>query len=1066
MNGIRQIALAAMILLGFLWQSAYASDSCLVEGFFVNPTTPWHQDGNPTPDTNPLSFSSGGNHPVAEDDQGNPVVISIGYPVAATAGFPGATTALKNKAQEKIDEGAVYRYDPATGQTGIGTGAWDIRFPDVRDQMTGDLWEESPGNEQNYFEDKILEAERLYRGALSVDPFDTVACESLLRCYYERMVPKTFAGNNSLVWGTRCRYSDKTLSEEIAILEEALAFYQEAVDIFIEATGLLPDIDYLNGTDPHVDHAILRDSDPLDPGIVPLLVEAYIQALALKGEALEKIVHQTYKRDYTDPVLPIDMDVNRLAILNRIDQEVSQMRHQLLLASSFSDLAFYEESDIVRAENAVSSLEVMRTAVRDGHQFFAVSRGASGTVNGDSFGVYPPEYVPFIFDPFQFSGYTNTFDLLHAGAVDSVTLAATMETSAQGSTRDYDNNQQELEDRFEEIRTTYESEMTTLCGQRIFADGFLHPDISQAMLPPGEREQYDDYTGPGETKGAVFQQWLKVQYSETAYDAAIKDLENLEAKLQKHQDTADAIVGTINNLAQIILENGEKIAALELRAGELKAYQIKYSQRKKSQAGLWKSALGFAGTFDPDEEFSLDLETACGYASKYVKSKATADIAKNDEYTARELGKIAAQKARIRAMESAQVQYQRRDELLLKTEEDVYGMMLDAERLKLNILMSQQKLDMETGELGNMFGRVAYLLQEYGRAINVTVDSTLARPDFRLIRNLTMREADDMFLVAQERCYLTAKAAEYRVNSMSGVTDIGNRIEAVLNARKTSDLQTILVNLNNDIQNLYMTQGTQVGVDQRRISVRDFLVQNNSLVRNADGTVVPDPGNMEQQFRDANGDIITSDEHWEDFLEECLVYDTVLDDYKLVIPFATSLNRAKRPAPINAGSDPLDGHERDNPLFDTQMIGMLIVWDEVPTSGRRGVLVDVQGSALNITGTDYMRMDLRQDGASYVRFTKWCNDTNGTGVRTWNLQPVLGRITPSINGTVVQVDQTGQYSPSCPQYHERSPANDHWTLTIEPVGTANNQLLNQLDSITDIVITFCVTGFTPSEICY
>ncbi|OQX02777.1 MAG: hypothetical protein BWK80_57155 [Desulfobacteraceae bacterium IS3] len=120
---------------------------------------------------------------------------------------------------------------------------------------------------------------------------------------------------------------------------------------------------------------------------------------------------------------------------------------------------------------------------------------------------------------------------------------------------------------------------------------------------------------------------------------------------------------------------------------------------------------------------------------------------------------------------------------------------------------------------------------------------------------------------------------------------------------------------------------------------------------------------------------------------------------------------------------------------------------------------------MSIPSDDRNRVTLRQEGTSAVRFKTWDYDNpyKKHSVRFWNLESVNANVIAAINGVAPQILTTDGFRPSTPQFHERSPANDRWILTIrEDIGgQANQALLGQGDKIEDIVITFDVTYFTP-----
>ena len=417
------------------------------------------------------------------------------------------------------------------------------------------------------------------------------------------------------------------------------------------------------------------------------------------------------------------------------------------------------------------------------------------------------------------------------------------------------------------------------------------------------------------------------------------------------------------------------------------------------------------------------------------------DVAKSEAKTQRAIGKINAQMRRIQAFESAQIQFQRRDEVLYRTEEELHSMILQAERLKLNILMAEQQADMAMAELAQLYGRVAFLFQESARAYKLIQQNPTNRPDYRLIRDLKMRDADEMFAYAQERCFLAAKAAEYRVNpSPNNVSHpVYQTIEAIMTARRANNLISVLDALNDQIETLYMSRGS-TQVDSMKLSLRNDIIQNNDIDEN-------NPANSEYELQvDAYGNLITSDEAWQAFLSDHYVYDPDINANKLEFAFSTSLNQSMK----------------GNALHLPNTLGMLLSWTGDNRSQQNGVTINIRGRGLSLSNR--VRVNLRQEGASSIRYNTWDYDNSASAVsiRVWNLDPTMSNVIAAVNGTVDDRLPGDGYRPSTPQFHERSPANDRWVFTIRPdMGGSNENLLAQLDQITDIEITFDVTYFTP-----
>ncbi|HVR35901.1 MAG TPA: hypothetical protein VMS21_08625, partial [Methylomirabilota bacterium] len=411
---------------------------------------------------------------------------------------------------------------------------------------------------------------------------------------------------------------------------------------------------------------------------------------------------------------------------------------------------------------------------------------------------------------------------------------------------------------------------------------------------------------------------------------------------------------------------------------------------------------------------------------------------------------IEAQKQLIHTAEAAAIQFAQRDQALWKTEEAWQDAMLDYERAALNVLMAEQRLLMQKAELANLHSRVAFLIQEMRKAIvlNTQTLNPLARPDYRLWMDFVNRHAEDSFMRAQEWLYLAAKAAQYKVNSSANVSDIGARIEAILRARRGTDLRVIRNQLSADVNTLYLAQGTPTTALPIPFRIRHYVVQNNFVAFDLEGDIDPALSLFETQL-DGESSLLASDAAWLEFLNSRVIVDSTTGSVRLEIPFSTSLHRPNVvPGP---GFEPLKA--RQNPLFSNTRYSDLIGF----TSGSStafGVRVNIRGRNLSLDSGQNVVARLRQEGASYLRTAKW--EVNPQAFRVWNLKPVDGLVICSVNGS-------GAATLSTPQFHERSPANDRWILvidTLEGAGGNNGALLSQLQNITDIEVAFSIKAFT------
>jgi len=1080
-NGMKRYGFGAIgawclvvLAVALMARGAEAAIQTHLEGAYDN----LYSGGTPPEGATVIAGGNAGPYPAPADSvpktAAGDVVLQRSAFGAMTGGkmaFPNVVGHLEGVAEGLMVTGTEYK--STLGQNGTESAAWDIRFPGVRAKESGEKLVAGANGEvsgQNYFDSDILAAAERYRSILRINPYHVGAAEGLLTTYYERMVPLIFAGNNAHVWAFRSRVVEASLAYEIGLMEEGIDFYEGAVNVFASLNDQLPDSLYLDGTAPLIDHDVLRlpDADPI-MAIVPKLVETYIRAIAYQGEAAARRVDLSYLDVYDYPVLPIESAADRREIVDYIDGKAGLMEHELLLANAYLDVFTQTDgvaaTDIGRASQVVAELLGAKTRIEDGHVSFAISRGADGGVTPDSYGVYAPEFVPFLYrGPDGLINFPNSYQNFYNRAVEIVSRARAWEEEARHEDRDFDNNQAELGIRLNAIRGQYESELTTLCGQIRDGNGNLVPDIPFCLFPQKERMEKYPYNQPGETpEGAIYSQWRRIYEAETEVDAAMMELENLVKRMAKKEEIATKIADGIENIATLMLSNGDKLAALEMQKGELSSRQIGYENRQRQNAGVWSSIASIAQSVNdmfsspqpPDpqppeepssqkkrfEPITTAIAIGSAIASHISSAEAAEAIAKKNAETQRALARINAQMQRIQAFQSAQIQFQRRDEVLYRTEEELHSMILQAERLKLNILMAEQRADMEQAELARLHGRVAFLLQESSRAYQLIAQNPINRPDYRLIRDLKMRDADEMFAYAQERCFLAAKAAEYRVNpSPNNLSHpVYQTIEAIMTARRANNLISVLDALNDQIETLYINRGATT-TDSRFFSVRNDIIQNNDIDEN-------NPANNKYELQvDAYGNLITSDEAWQAFLSDHFVYDPAINADKLEFAFSTSLNRSMK----------------GNALHIPNTLGMLISWTGDNRSQQNGVTINIRGRGLSLA--DRVRINLRQEGASSIRYNTWDydNSANAVSIRVWNLDPVTANVIAAVNGSVKDTLPGDGYRPSTPQFHERSPANDRWVFTIrEDMGGANDDLLAQLDQITDIEITFDVTYFTP-----
>lgn len=810
-------------------------------------------------------------------------------------------------------------------------------------------------------------------------------------------------------------------------------------------------------------------------------LDIFARGLAYEADATLYWLQLSYFATYRDP---LSQPYKPAPLLASLQPKLDHLQSHLLLASQFTHVPNYLELDFPSVNASLASLNKQKnTSIPLGMLSFAGQRATGNP--GEAIGEYAPEYVPFLYKD-DASSLPTSFENLLKEATDLIAASVAADDIARNAQRNFDTDRAQLTARLDEIFSNYNTQLGELCGWILADDNQLHADVLGSLLPPGDRESVRPFQN-GESPGKIYQQYLTVNQALLEVEAAEQDRRNIYLKAVNARTVGELIANQSENLAQMYLTDGASLAALErLRGSEnarvtraIARAQAEEAERQRKR-GFWGgviksigSGLALAGSvaLTVVAPPAGVLATAGTIAALSAGGAGFAgDVYNTWSQNANAHGNIAlilktgdlqaqlaeinadieAQKEVIRATEAATVQFAQRDATLWKTEEAWQAAILDYERAQLNVLMAEQRLLMQKAELANLHTRVSFLLQEMRKAVvlNSQTINPLARPDYRLWMDYVNRYAEDAFSRAQEWTYLAAKAAQYKVNSSANVSDISFRIEAILKARRGADLQTIRNQLNTDVNALYLAQGTPTTALPIPLRIRNYIAQNNSVTYDAQGDVNTALSLFETQISGTNT-LAASDAAWLAFLQDNIIIDFDTFSVRLEIPFSTSLHRPNiAPGP---GFDPLK--VRQNPLFSPTRYSDLISYTP-GSSSAFGVRVNIRGRNLNLDSSQSVVARLRQEGASYQRTQRW--NINPQAFRVWNLRPVEGLISCSINGA----------SPiplSTPQFHERSAANDRWILVIdilEGAGGNNAALLSQLENITDIEITFSIKGFT------
>ncbi|GAB4172342.1 MAG: hypothetical protein Fur0032_11730 [Terrimicrobiaceae bacterium] len=1037
---------------------------------------------------------------------------TIGFAATSRSayGTPGQAAAdLKAEADALILAAAPYKTinDPNV-EVGTGSNAWRIYFPGVTDDKTGQPWQPNGTTPQNYFPDKLLEAETLYRAAIHSDPYNAQLYKGLLLTFHERMVPLVFAGNQEMVWATRIRFQG-SISQEVTVLKSrAYQRFREAAQIFIQMTGTQswPVMGLLdasihgtfgqNGSlvaDPAGRGPVIKDS-------IEAIFDTFCRAVSRQADARLTSTRLEYLSGYSDPndpgydPSPVDALVGELG-----DTILPDFENQLLVGATFSRILsnVYQSnspqfSELGLARSQVELLRQFRDSmVRRELAFLAASSQSSVSGNTTSlnpdqidqafYAVYGANFVPFIYrGPSQVGG---TVEELSNTANTFIQRAKNRDDLADAQREEFDSNLALLDQRLDEVARSYISELQRLCGTVTRQDGQNGsiPAIQYAFLPP-EDYQALPVKPPGSTvtSSEIYLQWGVINQAITDLNAARLDLENLYNKMLVAQQTAAAISGRYNETANLVLQNGERVAALDLQLGEIQAQlaltvdRINQESRKKSFWGRVGGAIAKIGAaaltvaFPPAGASVIALSAGLGATvvdgistviDNSAQGSAGAKIASAQADAARKSAAIEAQKTKIRAAESARLQLDSAFINDTKAAEALHAMMLDAERQKLNILMAEQRLDQENAKLDALYARVGFLLEQYRGAIaSIVSTNPVAQPDYRLIRDLKIADAENAFVSAQEQAFLVSRAAKYKVNHSGRTADIRNLERNILRARTGQQLEDSMLNIQSSVQNWYLSVGAP-GTRRKTLSLRHYILQNNSLAYKV-GSGGVEEIDVEQSIFEPKAGLsanataaeikAASDAAWAQFLQ------SAYNGQVFKISFSTHLDEDNNSDPTSL---------RINDLFEPIGYNMII-----SKGANLGVGINIRARGVTgISTSTPVTYQLDQKGASYIRASpsyipnssspgSYIRNLDPKSLRVWNVLPLSGTLNGSGTASL-----NGIGGVPAAQFFERSPANNKWELTIFRAGTGNTNLLNQLTKIEDIEIVFDTELFFQSN---
>lgn len=1046
----------------------------------------------------------------------SPVTASpVGYAAFEQDALNAARLAIEGTGQApgpRTQGAAEYRY--GNNQNG-STTLWNIQFDGVPPK--------TPPISQNFFRTKIDEAIRQARAAIRANPYHTGPGSGyalIFQSAYEATVPYTYSGNEWLAKAERDRVGTTpalaSIDARLASLTAAAGEFREALDAFLSLMNHPADSIWLLNPAAYSGNAAPLWS-PEGRRWHALLFQSCVEALSQLANCWFELYYTRYMKEYRPPGVAGFNDAALTADINEAARTIELLALPLNALSARGIL----DPDVDTGGLASQAALLRRLAEHVQERAIFFSPGFNPLVGGFSFSTYGPGYVPFLVPaqlasrPFSFDNFLSfTFGIdgtdvppvdTTASGTSLIGEAKAADSLAMTSINEVVSNTTALNNLREETRSTYETQLTALCGQRRedpnnpLSD--LVPDVLGYLLPPEER----DLPLPGETLGDIDLQWKKIDQAETRLLAAYRSLAEIDEEAAIIRQFGDQRLLSYDRIAKIQLNTGEQLSALDYISGEVRAKAIEQEaeeRAKQAEKRHWFSALGKilvhgAAAFltaGGSAIFTTATVASWAYCGAQAASAVGSDAlalwgdqvrAKNEAQMHRNIGRIQAdaakrqaeiqaQQTRIRSMEGAQITMEQAGQEENRIREAIAKLMIRVERQKLEILLAKQGLEFAEAEHANIIGRISYLLQEYRKVSLRDAASTLTRPDVSLRRDYQIEDARRKFRVAQEYAFVCARAARYRFTGKPSDTfqaQIALQEQNILQAQNGTQLEAAVSQLIAIRGQFLAATLGMAPLQEVRFSLRDLVAQSNSWVtaffREPDGDWLPGLTSELQGFPQtlapaAPGFKELSDAQFVQYITRNLLPDgTGSKILRLRFPIGFEPGYIERLNPLRERTVGEYGHVIEGP------------GPSYASTAAVGVFLNIRNNrSVNPTGLMPNRATLRPIGTFYTTSSPYQASTAPielTHIRLWNpsekqsAEPANGRVSVLYNKDTLLGGWRNRFAADLDlgsagfQLHERSPANDHWLLEMSASEAVWNLFL---PGMRDIEICMTIRGWS------
>jgi predicted outer membrane repeat protein len=494
---------------------------------------------------------------------------------------------------------------------------------------------------------------------------------------------------------------------------------------------------------------------------------------------------------------------------------------------------------------------------------------------------YGSEFVPFHYRPtMDPSRGSNNYEHTKWLADDYLNKAIARIVDAAGYQQQIDDDYTKLQTALNNARTRYDQELQSLCG-----------DLKKADCGSGE----------------VYKQIISIKEALLRIDMVLQQMDNQNALIRIEQDRAAKVAGIHKATAELITEDGEKLADLAKQEVEVK--------EKKGTAG------GIAGILTNALAGGIGGGSAGGPWGAVAGAVAGGAVAGLDWYAqdsmANDLTSVVAQKERLYAKQKARVHYAEAQVVLADSEAKQRQYFLKFAELNIDYAIALNHLMQELAQLHNLQTRAQYLITEKEKAFtfHTLLDYKYLDPAARMLSSDKMETAHSFYETALDQGYRAGRALEYEINQ---------------EARFTSGPLSTL----DDLYPLYDSNKLDTALDQMDIAYENWHAQNPSPQTRTAIIYLSQALGLEDYYDPQLNRIVTREEQF-----NALVRGR--DDPKnLSLSFLTSLHLG-------------------NSFFPTLTYNDKII----------SIKARVRGSSLGIGGREpaFVDIQLTQGGTSFIR---------------------------------------------------------------------------------------------------